>query len=249
MRPFIAALLGCVAALLAALVLSGYVHGEDLPVPLVVAIPAGDSTSARVTVVPTSSAEPTSSAVPTSSAAPLSTAPHVVVQDHDAGVLLIGDSILESLHLSHKSFGYRTVYDTEVSRSVLALDEVLAKAEDSGTGIPGRVVIHLGSNGFWPHAEQQLDAAVTHLADRHVVLVNVAVDRPWAAGANDAIAAVAARHDNVTLLDWKAIASAELLRSDSVHPNLEGIDVLHRMIAEALGLEARSAVPSGAMAP
>ena len=242
MRPFLATLLGCVAALSAALVLSGFVPGEDLPVPLVVATPAGDSTSARVVVVPTSRE------VPTSSAVPLSTAPHVVVKDHDVGVLLIGDSILESLNLSHKSFGIRTVYDTEVSRSVLALDEVLAEAENSGTGIPGRVVIHLGSNGFWPHAEQQLDAAVTHLADRHVVLVNVAVDRPWAAGANDAITAVAARHNNVTLLDWKAIATAELLRSDRVHPNFEGIEVLHRTIAEALGLDTRSARPARAMA-
>ncbi len=237
MRRFLAALLGCVAALSAGLVLSGFVPGEDLAVPVVVARPTGDSTSAEVR------------SVPISSAVPVSTAPHVLVQDRDAGVLLVGDSILESLHLSHKSFGYRTVYDTEVSRSVLALDEVLAEAEESETGLPGRVVIHLGSNGFWPQAEQQLEMAVTRLADRPVVLVNVAVDRPWTAGANDAITAVAARHDNVTLLDWKAIATVELLRSDRVHPNFEGIDVLHRMITEALGLDDRSVLPAGAMAP
>lgn len=237
MRPFLASLLGCVAALCAALVLSGFVPVEALPVPQVVAAPAGDSTSANMTIVPTSSVPPSS------------TAPKVVVQEHDGGVLVIGDSILESLHLTEKAFGYRTVYATEVSRSVMVLDEVLAEVEVSGAGIPGRVVIHLGSNGFWPDAEQLLDVAVTQLADRRVVLVNVAVDRPWAAGANEAISAVADRHEHVTLVDWKATATAELLRSDGVHPNFAGIDVLHRMIAEALGLDARSALPAGAMAP
>ena len=237
MRPFLATLLGCVAALSAAVVLSGFVPGENLPVPPVVAMSGSNSTSAEVT------------APPTSAAPPMSTAPLVVVQDHDPGVLLIGDSILESLHLSHKSFGYRTVYDTEVSRSVLALDEVLAQVESGGSGIPGRVVIHLGSNGFWPDAEQQLDATVAQLAGSDVVLVNVAVERPWAAGANQAITAVADRHEHVTLVDWKAAASAELLRSDGVHPNFEGIDVLHQMIVEALGLDARSALPEGAVAP
>ncbi|NNF54099.1 MAG: hypothetical protein HKN03_06615 [Acidimicrobiales bacterium] len=237
MRPFLASLLGCGAAICTALVLSGFVPGDDLPVPQIVAATGGNSTSAIVTTVPTSSIPPSS------------TAPKAVVQEHDGGVLVIGDSILESLHLTNKAFGYRTVYATEVSRSVMALDAVLAEVELSGAGIPGRVVIHLGSNGFWPDAEQLLDVAVTQLADRRVVLVNVAVDRPWAAGANEAISAVADRHEHVTLVDWKATATAELLRSDGIHPNFDGIDVLHRMIADALGLDARSVLPAGAMAP
>lgn len=237
MRSLLATLLGCVAALSAALVLSGFVPDDFLPLPVEVPVPTGNSTSAEVPISPTTTSPP------------VAAAPVVIVQDHDAGVLVIGDSILESLNLSYKAFGYSTVYDTEVSRGVLSLDVILSEREENGTGIPGSVVIHLGSNGFWPNAEQLLDAAVTRLAGRRVVLVNVAVDRPWAAGANEAITAVAARHDHVTLVDWKAAATVELLRSDGVHPNAEGVTVLHRMIAEALGLDARSALPEGAVAP
>jgi lysophospholipase L1-like esterase len=159
------------------------------------------------------------------------------VPAHPPGVLIVGDSILEGLNVLSYRFGSRTVYDTEVARSVLQLDEVLAEHEPLSN-----VVVHLGTNGWWPTTKESFAETLTALNDRHVVLVNVSVERPYTDLANADLAALAGDNDHVTLVDWNAAATPAIVRPDGYHPNLEGYEVLGRLIADALGLPATFAL-------
>lgn len=153
----------------------------------------------------------------------------------EPGTLLIGDSILEGLRLLDRGFGPGTVYDTEVSRSILDLPDRLDRHREAGH-LPDRIVIHLGTNGWSSEADTLLDRQVSELEGHRVVLVDVAVDRPWAAAANRSIHAIAARHDHVRLVGWQQAVGPALLRSDLVHPNGAGFDVLARLIGAAVGV-------------
>ncbi len=163
---------------------------------------------------------------------------------HPPGVLIVGDSILEGLNVLSYRFGPNTVYDTEVARSVLQLDEALAEHEPVSN-----VVVHLGTNGWWPTTKESFAETLTALSERHVVLVNVSVDRHYTDLANAELAALAVDHDHVTLVDWNAAATPDIVRSDGYHPNLEGYEVLGRLIADALGLPATFALTPPAEEP
>ncbi len=152
----------------------------------------------------------------------------------EPGVLIIGDSVLEGMGILGMTFGPGTEYDTAVSRSILDLPERIENWRNAGP-LPHRIVIHLGTNGWLPAADTLLEDVMDDLDGHRVVLVDVAVDRPWTAAANQAIRATAARHDHVDLVDWQHTARPELLRADEVHPNLEGFDVLYRLVADAVG--------------
>lgn len=152
----------------------------------------------------------------------------------DPGVLIIGDSVLEGMSILGMTFGPGTEFDTAVSRSILDLPERIENRRDAGP-LPHRIVIHLGTNGWLPSADILLEEVVADLDGHHVVLVDVAVDRPWTAAANQAIRATATGHDHVDLVDWQHTARPELLRADGVHPNLDGFDALHRLVADAVG--------------
>jgi lysophospholipase L1-like esterase len=156
------------------------------------------------------------------------------------GVLIVGDSILEGLNLLGYRFGPDTVYDTEVSRSVLQLDAVMAEHEP-----PADLVIHLGTNGWWPTTSTSFSAMLKTLEDRRIVLINVSVDRPYTERANADLAALAQDFEHVTLVDWNGIASNQYVREDGYHPNMQGYEELARLIADALGLPASySLLPS-----
>lgn len=174
---------------------------------------------------------------------PLALAPEA--SDRSAGlpgVLLIGDSILEGLRLLDRDFGPGTVYDTKVSRSIFDLPERIEEQRAAGQ-LPHRIVIHLGTNGWQPGADAVLDQVITGLDGHRVVLVDVAVDRPWAAAANQAIHERAARHEHVHLASWQEAVRPDLLRTDLVHPNDAGFDVLGRLIGRAAGIPPHRSEP------
>ena len=163
----------------------------------------------------------------TSTTVPTTTSPH------PPGVLVIGDSILEGLNVLQYSLGPNTIYDTAVSRSAVQLRAVLAEHE-----VPQNLVVHLGTNGWWPNAGANFSDAFAGLSDRRIVLVNLSVDRAYTGLANTELQAVADEHSHVTLVDWNAAATPAILRTDGFHPSLEGYDVIGRMIAGALELPA-----------
>ncbi|MFW2382739.1 MAG: hypothetical protein ACN4GZ_13340 [Acidimicrobiales bacterium] len=193
------------------------------------------STSALSTTAPTATVPATtvqSTTVPATAVSPTAV-PSTTTSVYPPGVLIIGDSILEGLNVLSYRFGPNTVYDTEVARSVLQLEAVLAEYEP-----PANIVIHLGTNGWWPETAESFSNMLVALEDRRVVLVNVSVDRPYTEIANSDLAALADEHDHVTLVDWNGIASSDIVRDDGYHPNLQGYEVLGRLIADALGLPA-----------
>ena len=205
--------------------------------PLVDTTTSSTTTVASTTVAPTT--VPSTTTPPPSTEAPTTTAP-----PFEPGVLLIGDSVLEGLNILNYRFGPSTSYDTEVSRSALHLDTVLAEHE-----LPANVVIHLGTNGWWDTTTEAFSNALEALEGRHVLLVNLRVDRPYTEPANIDIAALAEAHEHVTLIDWASAATPELLRSDGFHPNFEGYDRLAALIAEGLGLPAGSVLRSEPVVP
>lgn len=182
------------------------------------------STVVLSTVVSSTSAAPATT-VPATTTFPPTTSPH------PPGVLMVGDSILEGLRLLQYSFGPNTIYDTEVSRSAVQLPTVLEAHQ-----VPQALVVHLGTNGWWPDVGSTYSAEFEKFADRQIVLVNIRVDRPYTDPANIELQAVADEHAHVTLVDWHQIATPALLREDGFHPNLDGYDALARLIADALGL-------------
>ncbi|NNE94756.1 MAG: hypothetical protein HKN24_01880 [Acidimicrobiales bacterium] len=162
----------------------------------------------------------------------------------EPGVLLIGDSVLEGLNILDYRFGPDTSYDTEVSRSALHLEDVLAEHD-----LPDNVVIHLGTNGWWDSTTDAFSQTLQTLEDRQVLLVNLRVDRPYAERANLDIAVLAQTYEHVTLVDWASEATPDLLRSDGFHPNFDGYDRLARLIADGLGLPARTVLTPEPAAP
>jgi len=193
-------------------------------------VPPADAPSTAATMTSSTTAPPASSTVlptPTHTIAP------TTLPVHPPGVLIIGDSVLEGLNVLGYRFGSNTTYDTEVARSVLQLDSVLVEHEP-----PANLVIHLGTNGWWPTTKDSFESTLTAFDDRQIVLVNVSVDRTYTELANQDLADLAKAHDHVILVDWNSIASPEIVRDDGYHPKLEGYEALARLIADALGLPA-----------
>ncbi len=228
--------------------------GVDAPIPFSAAeaspaevtpappSPAAATTTPPTTEAPTSEApttdwvaEPAESAPvdPTSSTAVIpSTTVGSIPPGVDRGVLLVGDSILEGLANLGYNFGPGTAYDTEVARSALTIPSLLESAD-----VPSTLVMHLGTNGWWPTAAETLERSIADLSDRRIVLVNLRVDRTYEALANEDLRRIAAENENVELVDWNAVARPEVLRSDGFHPTLQGYEILARLIADAIGLE------------
>ena len=219
----------------------------DLPFPIAFDVGATTSVPAEqpplLTSSPATSAPRSTTTRPASTTAVSQAVPTTVPTTSPTqppGVLVIGDSILEGLNVLGYRFGPNTEYDTKVARSVLELDEVLADHEP-----PSDLVIHLGTNGWWPTTQESFSSTLTALGDRRIALVNVSVDRTYTDLANTDLASLAQTHDHVTLVDWHAIAAPEILRDDGYHPNLDGYERLAQLIADALGRQVRVPAPDG----
>lgn len=94
----------------------------------------------------------------------------------------------------------------------------VVKAEAAAGALRPVVIIHTGNNGIVSakQLESMLDA--TKGAQR-VVVVNTKVPRSWSAPNNKVIAEVAAKYENVRLVDWNRISKdhPEYFVSDGVH--------------------------------
>lgn len=103
---------------------------------------------------------------------------------------------------------------------------------------PDSVVIALGYNGAIDHTD--LTAAMDLLADTpNVVVLTIALDRPWVAGNNELITALPDKYQNVTVLDWAELApqcEGQCFASDGFHLSADGADYFADLIAAALGM-------------
>lgn len=114
--------------------------------------------------------------------------------------------------------------------------DVLAKVQAGG--LADVVIVHTGNNGIV--TSEQLDQILSSVQSvPRVVLVNTNVPRPWSAPNNKLIAAAAAKHSNVTLVDWKKLSAdhSNFFVKDGVHLSWTGAQAYTQAIAEAAGVK------------
>lgn len=140
-------------------------------------------------------------------------------------VFAIGDSVLAGAAACLEARGVKA--NAEQSRQVSAAIDIVARKVDS---LPPRVIVHLGTNGGATPGE--LDAIMTLLGpDRLVLWSTIQLpDDPtrytYERSTNDAIAALADRHDNALVFDWESVSRQrpEWLYVEGIHMTPEGCE-------------------------
>ena len=154
---------------------------------------------------------------------------------HGIRTIAIGDSVMLGARSDLQKLGVQTVA-AKVSRQA---GTAAARLSQRGSGLPMRVVIHLGTNGpFTPENCRSIMRAVGPV--RKVFLVNVKVPRRWEEPNNKEIDMCAGIHpDQVTVVDWHRAASRhpDWLYSDGVHLRPSGALGYARLIAKAIGAD------------
>lgn len=153
-----------------------------------------------------------------------------------ASVTMVGDSVLLGAMPALQEALPGCVVDGKVSRQVWDAPAVFDALETSGQ--LGRVVvIALGTNGTF--SVEQGQSLIDRLGpDRQIYWVTAyGAYLAWQEQSNEAIRAVAAQNDNVTLIDWAAEAPGhgDWLYSDGIHLQPPGQQAYAAMIAAAIG--------------
>ncbi len=104
-------------------------------------------------------------------------------------------------------------------------------ADRSASQLAPNVVIHLGNNGVINPS--QLTEVLAQLSDRRrIIVVNDHVPRDWQTSNNLTIRDVTSRFQNVTLIDWNAIADANpsWFYSDGLHLSRAGATAYAQLV-------------------
>lgn len=164
-------------------------------------------------------------------------------------VLIIGDSIMASTSSRYGGqmcdalvpLGWEVELEAEPSRFIefgnKVLDKVLVE-NASPSEEWNAAVVFLGSNyrGDQDRYEQELREILDRLEPRPTLLFTVTEYRPNYSEVNEVVRKLAAEYDNVTVLDWQAIAETPgVLSGDQLHPTEMGREVLAQAVAGALG--------------
>ncbi|WP_035462302.1 acyltransferase family protein [Alicyclobacillus macrosporangiidus] len=149
------------------------------------------------------------------------------------GVTAIGDSVLEDAKPYLEKLLPGIVVDAQVGRQFTEAAQVIGRLQQQGR-LGNTVIIELGNNG--PFTEKQLDDLLAQLGSCRVVLVNVRVPRPWQDVVNRTLAAVAADHPGVTLVDWCSASAgkSQWFYADGVHLNPAGSQAYAQLLAGAV---------------
>ncbi len=164
-------------------------------------------------------------------------------------VLIIGDSIMASTSSRYGGqmcealvpLGWEVAVEAEPSRFIdfgnRVLDKVLVRNPPPGEDWNAAVVF-LGSNygGDQARYEAELRMILERLAPRPTLLFTVTEYRPNYTEVNEVVRRLGSEYDNVTVIDWQAIAETPgVLSSDRLHPTETGREVLAQAVAGALG--------------
>ena len=164
-------------------------------------------------------------------------------------VLIIGDSIMASTSSRYGGqmcdalvpLGWEVAVEAEPSRFIdfgnRVLDKVLVRNPPPGDDWNAAVVF-LGSNygGDQARYEAELRMILERLAPRPTLLFTVTEYRSDYTEVNDVVRRLGSEYDNVTVIDWQAIAETPgVLSSDRLHPTETGREVLAQAVAGALG--------------
>ena len=160
-------------------------------------------------------------------------------------VILIGDSVMASTSRRYSNdmcnalvpLGWQVEVDAETGRFVTFGNEVLDKRLDAGWDAS---VILLGNNyredqdGY----RKELDEIVQRLSPQPVVLLTVSEFTPSRAEVNEVVFEMAAKYDNVLVVDWATTTADDpsLTGADGLHLTTAGREALAQNVALALGV-------------
>lgn len=153
---------------------------------------------------------------------------------------MIGDSLVVT---SADGVTYRfpgTTYLAQSNRQWGDAAEIIADGLAAGT-IRDNVVLHLGTNAGVD--EEALRGALDALGpDRNVVVMDLYVQASFTEASNETIRRVVADYPGAVVGDWAETISGEpqVLQSDRIHPDIEGMHVYAEVVAEAFDTLARS---------
>jgi len=158
-------------------------------------------------------------------------------------LLVLGDSILAGTANRYGGamcsglvpLGWRVAVEAEAGQMVGFGRTVLRDRINEGWDA---AVVFLGTNfgGSASLYEKDLTAIVESLAPRPTLLLTASLFRPTMVQVNQVIRIVAAKHPNVSVLDWGTTSvQTGILNRDKIHPTNAGRQVLVSSIAAALG--------------
>lgn len=155
-------------------------------------------------------------------------------------ITAIGDSLVVT---SADGLTYRFAGTTYAAKSNRQWKDASAVVEQGlAQGIVRRnVILHFGTNAGVD--EEQARAVIEALGpQRQVVLMNLYGASTFVPRSNEILAEIASEHPNVVVGDWNAAATAhpETLQSDRIHPDIEGMHLYARTVAQAFDSLARS---------
>ncbi|WP_151523778.1 acyltransferase family protein [Serinicoccus kebangsaanensis] len=150
-----------------------------------------------------------------------------------ADLTAIGDSLVVT---SADGLSYRfpdTSYVAQSNRQWGDAAAIVSSALEAGE-IRGNVVLHLGTNAGVD------EAALREVLDllgpeRNVVVMDLYVQAPFTQESNEAIRRVVSDYPNAVVGEWRATISKrpEVLQSDQVHPDIDGMHVYAAVVARA----------------
>jgi len=160
-------------------------------------------------------------------------------------VILIGDSVMASTSRRYSNdmcnalvpLGWQVEVDAETGRFVTFGNDVLDTRLDAGWDAG---VILLGNNyredqdGY----RKEFDQMVRRLSPRPVVLLTVSEFTPSRAEVNEVVFEMAAKYDNVLVVDWATTTADDpsLTGADGLHLTTAGREALALNVALALGV-------------
>jgi hypothetical protein len=154
------------------------------------------------------------------------------ISNPSEGLWVAGDSVI--LGIRHELSGRREVglINAHVGRQAPELIEVLNKDKARMAGAP--VIVNMGNNNKLK--ESEVVSIFDAIKDQpQIIVVNTAVPRGWKDENNSLISQVAARYQNVTIVNWNKISEGhpEYFAPDGVHLVPAGIAVyVDAIIAE-----------------
>ncbi|KLI02611.1 hypothetical protein SINU_07315 [Sporolactobacillus inulinus CASD] len=149
-------------------------------------------------------------------------------------VTAIGDSVMLGAEPYLKKSIPQLTIDCKVGRQFREGFTTLNQLKQSGA-LGRYVIIELGTNG--PYDQEEMDELIRLIGpNRKIVLITIRVPRPWERVVNQMIQQTAAKHKNVTSVDWHQASAgqASYIGSDGVHLSITGARKYSALIVHAL---------------
>jgi hypothetical protein len=140
------------------------------------------------------------------------------------GLWVAGDSVILGIRNELSNRRQVGLINAHVGRQAAELIDVLNKDKSRMVGAP--VVVNMGNNNRL--TESEVVSIFDAIKDQpQIIVVNTAVPRGWKDQNNSLIAQVAARYQNVKIVDWNKISEGhpEYFAPDGVHLVPTGISV------------------------